>query len=297
MNKTQYIDSFNELKFTPNLESKVLGHILSDNILISQQPKKNIHVFRYTVIASCLCIILVFIGMNLFTPKLSCDLLSDESLSTLNGVKEIKKVPIEADEKKFIVDSQGVQNSEMIILENNETLKVGDNMNFKGTLLGNDIDCEIGYILNGNYQKINDVTNNDIELSFKAPETGTYYWCFVNYSDKEVKLSGSLTMSSNDLIYRNYGTDVIEADTNTVFIIPNLVSILESYEIEGIYALNRETSTLYKISSEITGIEYRIQEKGYYEVYAQTKDGNLIILNKYITTEVDSPNNESIIGL
>ena len=52
-----------------------------------------------------------------------------------------------------------------------------------------------------------------------------------------------------------------------------------------------------EISSKITNIEYRVQEKGYYEIYAQTEDGYKVMLTKYVTVEVDSSNDETLIGL
>ena len=212
MNRSQYIDAFNEINFTPHLELKVWDNILSDSSLTSQPKIKKAHIFIYSLIATCLCIICIIFGMSLSAPKLTCDLLSNESINTLHGIKDIKKVHIEAKNKKIIVNSQEINNSEMIIFDNNEPLKAGENINFEGKLLGDGIICEFGYILNGSYKKINEVTFNDIGVAFIAPETGTYYWCFINYSDKAVKLSGSISIISNDLVYRNYGDDVIKAD-------------------------------------------------------------------------------------
>lgn len=119
--------------------------------------------------------------------------------------------------------------------------------------------------------------------------------CTTSDSDDNTPQLKSST-DSNDLLYKNYGNDVIEADINTTFILTNVDSILESYEIEGIYALNRTTSTLYKISSDKVDIEYRIEENGFYEIFAQTTDEEEINLNQYITIEVDSPKSDNIIS-
>ncbi len=296
MNSSQYIEAFNEIKLTPNLEAEILKNIFSDNISLSKQKIKKKWFLKYALLASCLCIAIAFIMTYFFTPELSCDLLSDKSLKSLDGISQIERVSIESSDKTYI-DSLGVKRNTMIILDNDKTVEEGNKITFAGKVQGDDIDCEIGYILNGDYQNINNTDNSNVEISVTAPESGIYYWCILNYSKKEIEFNGSLTMNSNDLVYRNYGDDVIKADINTTFIIHNIGDILESYEVEGIYAYNCATATLFNISSKITDMEYKAQEAGYYVIYAVTQDGKRIDLNQYVTVEVEYPDDEAIIEL
>ncbi|WP_099466761.1 hypothetical protein [Konateibacter massiliensis] len=87
----------------------------------------------------------------------------------------------------------------------------------------------------------------------------------------------------HDLVYRDYGADVIKADAHTVFTIGDIGSLLGEYrEIEGIYAINHDSKQIYRIPISESAIEYQVIEEGNYDVYAVTLDGDYIYLNRYI---------------
>lgn len=156
---------------------------------------------------------------------------------------------------------------------------------------GTDVNYDVGYILNGEFVYLQkNITSSSLANNVVAEKSGSFYWCINNISDDVISFSAAMQYGLNDLVYRNYGGDVISVDESCVIRLGAIQSLLPLKEITGIYLYNYEQKITKEFPADTENIEYKVEQRGTYSIYALTKGGEIISLNSYVSVEYENKN-------
>lgn len=99
------------------------------------------------------------------------------------------------------------------------------------------------------------------------------------------KLANSIYLDkSGELVYKDY-SDAIIVDNLCTIKLENIQGISNGNRIKSIILYNDRGYALKEFGESTTGIQYRIEQKGIYYLYALTEEGDIVNLREYVSIE------------
>lgn len=152
----------------------------------------------------------------------------------------------------------------------------------QGTIEGADISYDVGYLINGKYSYLQkNLSDDSMDYSVAAGESGDFYWCITNRAECAVSFSGTVQYDSNDLVYRFYGNDVISVDSSCTIRLESIQVLLGAKEVKNICIYHYEENETKQFTPETR--EFRIEQKGTYAIFAVMEDGETVSLNQNVS--------------
>ena len=285
----EYIKEMNSLTFSDDIKERIMS-----NILRYKEKSRKMHISMVILLFLGVCII-VAVDINAPDDKGS-ELVYRENIEGMNnvsGVKDFKVVKVDLDNH---VESLEINPEQMVILNIQNMQGNVDSLGWNGRLTGEDREYSFGYIEDKAYiEVLSDCTDEYISHQVAA-KGGTKYGIYIiNQSEHTLTFSGNIFTSANDLVYRDYGSEVLQAEGKCRLII-DLNGLSGAYNVEGVYIYDYITHrTIRRDFSYV--IEYESEQGGVFHIYALTVEGEQIELSENVVVEYIANENSGIIGL
>jgi hypothetical protein len=282
MNRKTYIEAFNKIQVSPDIENKIM-----DVILTTDLSKRKKYRWRYGLIP-VICGIVICL---LLLPKkeLKCELLSDSTIAELDNVKDITIKQMENDNSKATIETVSVSHGQMIILDSGMQLKKEDKVTFAGNVTQKNSKYEIGYIYDGNYNVLESSFNSATVLEeIEVREDGDYYFCITNLSNTKMDFSGMVSVQTDDLIYHLNSIYLNEGE----IIYVDIAQLKTEINIQACYIQNCSTGNTSEIPLNLGS--YGVIESGTYRIYAISDNQDIVDLSEKIGIQEEvTPQNEN----
>jgi hypothetical protein len=287
LNKSdEYINEMNRLVFSDDIEERIMG-----NILKQKKKSRKIYVSTAAVLAIFLCIIVV---RNINAPnEKKSEFLCEEDIEKAGRVSSVKDVCVDDGNN---IDEFQISPNQMVIFNIQNIQGDIESFGMNGQFSGEDIEYSFGYIIDKSYTEVLSDCTEEFICNQVDRKDGTEYSVYIiNDSDHALTFSGKIFVNTNDLVYRDYGSESLQVEGNCKLII-DLSGLSSSYDMEGVYIFNCITQqTVKREFSNV--IEYECEQEGVYLIYAMTVDGERIDLSKNVKVEYSINEDNSNIGL
>jgi len=276
LNKSdKYIDEINALKFADDIKDRIMR-----NILMEKRRRLKIS----AVLAVLLIAVLAVPVMNIskVSNENDSDILYEDADKKLSGAESVKSIQTEVNQS---IDEIEVAPGQALIIQLQNLQDNVDSFILDGYLTGKEINYSWGYIIDQNYNEVQfGCTEESIQNQMDVISGSRYSVYIFNTSDFTLTFCGEVQTNSNDLVYRDYGSEAVRVDGKGTIIID--LSGLNSEDIDGIYVYNCDTQTSAKLTFSNT-IEYEIEQAGVYLIYAITTTGEKTDLSGNVTIQQD----------
>jgi hypothetical protein len=276
----------NRLVFSDDIEERIMG-----NILKQKKKSRKIYVSTAAVLAIFLCIIVV---RNINAPnEKKSEFLCEEDIEKAGRVSSVKDVCVDAGNN---IDEFQISPNQMVIFNIQNIQGDVESFGMNGQFAGEDIEYSFGYIIDKSYTEVLSGCTEEFIRNQVDRKDGTEYSVYIiNDSDHALTFSGKIFVNTNDLVYRDYGSESLQVEGNCKLII-DLSGLSSSYDMEGVYIFNCVTQqTVKREFSNV--IEYECEQEGVYLIYAMTVDGERVDLSKNVKVEYSINEDNSSIGL
>lgn len=272
--KDKYVKEMNGLVFSDDIKERIMS-----NILRQKKKSRKIYIAMATLITIFLCIIVVrYINVP---NEMKSDFLCEEDVEKMGYVRSVKDIVIDVDND---IDNLEISPNQMVILNIQNMQSNIDSLCLKGRLIGDNREYSFGYIVDKKYTEVlSDCTEEFISNQMDIKDGTEYSLYIINCSNKTLTFSGNFFFNSEDLVYRDYGSEALRIEGNSKIKI-DLSGLCNSYDIEGVYIYNCITRQTIKFQFSSL-IEYENEQEGVYLIYALTTEGERIELSKNITVE------------
>lgn len=273
MDRKTYKEAFDRIPFSPDIEKRIVD--AAENMALPEKKKIRWKI-AFVPIVCCLAVLLL---LRIPYGHPESGLLSDTALENLEGVRQIRTDETEEEKDGAVIENTSVKSGEMVVFDYGIELQAEGAARLSGNVSREDCAYEIGYICNGAYNSLGDYSDQTVVTEeLLAQETGTYYFCITNLSEKTLEFSGKIAVINNLLYY----PDAVFLEEGTRISIDTDLLETES-EIKGCYIQNCAGGEIKEIPTP-TG-SFEIQESGNYRIYAVTEDNTMIDLSQKIGIE------------
>lgn len=286
--RNKYKETFDKISFSADFEQRVIGRLDLDADVTNQKTFiKRDPILIFSICGMIMiCIIGICVVGNFYLSDIKSNSLSKKEMQQIVGMENIEIVRLEKSNNLFKMQDKSVNAGEMIIVDCGMEVSEGDMAFLQAEMKGADVSYDIGYIIDGDFiclQK--NIISESLVNSVVAEKKGNFYWCISNISDDVISLSASMQYRQNDLVYRDYGSNGISVNEACIIRLGNIQSLLSTKEIKGIYLYDYEQKNTKEFPANIDSIEYEAERGGTFFIYAVTKDGEIVSLNRYASVE------------
>lgn len=291
--RNKYKETFDKISFSVDFEQQIIDTIVTDSKISKRKGIINRKVpFLLAVCGMMICVIGILAYWNFNLRGIRNKTSGREEIQKIVRKENVEIVQSEKKDNLFEVKDKSLSPGHMLILDCDMEIFKGDTTSLQAKVKGTDIDYDVGYILDGDFfylKKHN--ASSTLMYHVIAENSGRFYWCINNVSEKSISFSATIQYAMNDLVYRNYGNDVISVDGSCTIRLENIQSLLPLREIKAIYLYNFEQKMTEEFPKDTENIEYKVEKKGTYSIYALTQNGKMISLNEHVSVYVDSISN------
>ena len=276
MKNKKYIDIYEKINFSS--DESINNKILTAINKYDEQKNNRIYIAKVATAILCVLTVTIFTIHINNSNNVERNLMSRNSITKINKelkITKIKKVTNENNE----IDNVKIQSHEMLVIKikkNNKGIKISGYVNKNSKF-------ELGFIKKCEYISISRRENTNI-INENIFDKDIEYLCISNITDKEINISGKIMEIKDDLVYRTFGDDAIEANEMTVLIYDNA---LKESLFKKIYAYNCQTENSYLIGVATNSFNYNVKEAGSYYIYGVREDDSYVELNRYIKIETE----------